>query len=198
MARVSADERRQLLVEAAIRVMMRDGVARATTRSIVAEADMQLGMFHYCFRSKSELLEQVVETITAHSLDRVEEIGRGGGTVRDTLRSTMQAYWDHVLAHPQEHLLTYELTQFALREPGLEGVAARQYEFYLQTLTRLLDEAGAAYGQQFTVPTSVIARYLITVIDGLTLNWLILRDHGDPEAVLDQAADHVSGLVSTL
>ncbi|WP_197275072.1 TetR/AcrR family transcriptional regulator [Luteipulveratus halotolerans] len=195
---MSADERRQLLVEAAIRVMLRDGVAQATTRAIVAEADMQLGMFHYCFRSKGELLEQVVEAITAHSLERVEEIGRGGGTVRDTLRSTMRAYWDHVLAHPDEHQLTYELTQYALRRPGLEDVARRQYEFYLQTLTRLLDEAGAAFGQEFSVPTSVIARYLITVLDGLTLNWLILRDDGDPEAVLDQAADHVSGLVSTV
>ena len=69
MARVSADVRRERLVEAAIRVMVRDGVAKATTRSIVAEADMPLGAFHYCFRSKEELLENVIEAISGHTLD---------------------------------------------------------------------------------------------------------------------------------
>ena len=34
MARMSAEERRDLLVHAAIRVMTREGVAKATTRAI--------------------------------------------------------------------------------------------------------------------------------------------------------------------
>ena len=50
VARIPADERRQQLVEAAIRVMARDSVAQATTRAIVGEAGMPLGVFHYCFR----------------------------------------------------------------------------------------------------------------------------------------------------
>ena len=51
MPRIAVDARRELLVEAAIRVMARDGVAKATTRSIVAEAGMALAAFHYSFRS---------------------------------------------------------------------------------------------------------------------------------------------------
>jgi hypothetical protein len=45
-----------------------------------------------------------------------------------------------VLAHPAEHMLTYELTQYALRQPGLEGVARTQYELYLATLRSFLDD----------------------------------------------------------
>ncbi|XIE77716.1 hypothetical protein AB6O49_04510 [Streptomyces sp. SBR177] len=40
MARQSADVRREQLVEAAIRVMIRDGVAKATTRAVVGEAGL--------------------------------------------------------------------------------------------------------------------------------------------------------------
>ncbi|MDF8265705.1 TetR/AcrR family transcriptional regulator [Luteipulveratus flavus] len=199
MARIPAEERRRLLVEAAIRVMTRDGVAKATTRSIVAEADMQLGMFHYCFRSKEELLEQVVQTITAHSLERVGDLAKERGTINETLRATMRSYWEHVVANPAEHQLTYDLTQYCQRRPGFEWVAQRQYEFYLETMGRLLDDAAERLGVQYRVPTTVVARYLITIIDGLTLNWLILRDDGgDPEAVLDQAAEHVAGLASAV
>ena len=47
--------------------MTRDGVARATTRSIAADADVSLSVFHYCFTSKQELLEAVIETIMEHA-----------------------------------------------------------------------------------------------------------------------------------
>ena len=93
MPRIAVDERRELLVEAAIRVMVRDGVAKATTRSIVAEAGMALAAFHYSFRSKQELLENVIETITAHTLDlAVEVLGargrrRGQGALRRWTRT---------------------------------------------------------------------------------------------------------------
>ncbi|WP_327320490.1 TetR family transcriptional regulator [Streptomyces sp. NBC_01235] len=49
MARMALKERREELIAAAIRVVTREGVARTTTRSIVREAGMTLGVFHYCF-----------------------------------------------------------------------------------------------------------------------------------------------------
>ncbi|MFB7756763.1 TetR/AcrR family transcriptional regulator, partial [Streptomyces sp. NPDC056121] len=57
MGRMPSAQRRRQLVEAAIRVMARDGVAKTTTRSVVAEAGVSLSVFHYCFDSKQELLE---------------------------------------------------------------------------------------------------------------------------------------------
>lgn len=52
---ISAGERREQLVAAALRVMRRDGIAAASTRAICAEAGMPHGAFHYCFHSKKEL-----------------------------------------------------------------------------------------------------------------------------------------------
>ena len=46
MPRIAVDERRELLVEAAIRVMVRDGAAEPTTRSVVAEAGMASAAAH--------------------------------------------------------------------------------------------------------------------------------------------------------
>ncbi|WP_353953423.1 TetR family transcriptional regulator [Knoellia sp. S7-12] len=194
MARMSADARRVQLIEAAIVVMARDGVAKATTRAIVGEAEMPLGVFHYCFRSKEELLEQVIETIHRGSIERVQGLAGTQTTVEAALRSSLQAYWDHVVANPAMHMLTYELTQYALRQPGLEGVARKQYETYVGTLVTHLDATADRLDVTYQRPTSVLARYLFTIIDGLTLNWLILGDDPDAEAVLDEVASHVAGL----
>ncbi len=195
MVRMSADERRGQLVEAAIRVMARDGVARATTRSIVAEADMPLGVFHYCFRSKQDLLGSVIETITVHSLSTVLEVAAGAadGDLRTTVRAYLQAYLDHVKAQPAEHMMTYELTQYALREEGFEEVARRQYQHYLDTIEAFLADLGDGLGLVWARPVPVVARYLVTLLDGLTLNWLVLGDEPTAAGVLDVAAEGLLG-----
>ena len=106
MARLPSAERRRQLTEAAIRAMARDGVPRTTTRSIAAEAGVSLSVFHYCFDSKQELIESVITTITDHYAGVVKEALRPRTTLEDTVRAGFQAYWDHVRAHPDEHMLT--------------------------------------------------------------------------------------------
>ena len=55
MTRIPAAERRAALIDAALRVVSRNGLAQATTRAIVAEAGMSLASFHYAFESRDEL-----------------------------------------------------------------------------------------------------------------------------------------------
>jgi AcrR family transcriptional regulator len=195
MARIAVDARRELLVEAAIRVMVRDGVAKATTRSIVAEAGMALAAFHYSFRSKQELLENVIRTITAHTLDQAVERLSAEGGVEDKVRAALDSYWQHLVANPGEHRVTYELTQYALRHPGLATVAKRQYEAYIEEASKLIDALAQSSDVTWTAPVPVIARYLIAVMDGLTLLWLNVGDDDAARAALELAGDHLISLI---
>ncbi|MER6155796.1 TetR family transcriptional regulator C-terminal domain-containing protein [Streptomyces sp. NPDC001868] len=195
MARLPSAERRRQLTEAAIRAMTRDGVPRTTTRSIAAEAGVSLSVFHYCFESKQELLESVITTITGHYVTLVREAITPRETLRETVRAGFQAYWDHVSAHPGEHMLTYELTQYALREPGFEHLARRQYELYRATYAELIEQLRLSMGFELAVPVPVLARYLAAMTDGLTLNFLVLGDDTAWTDILDTITDHVAGLV---
>ncbi|MGH3322097.1 MAG: TetR/AcrR family transcriptional regulator [Streptosporangiaceae bacterium] len=185
MARIPAAERRRALVEAALRVMVRDGVAAATTRAIVAEADMPLASFHYCFRAKEELLGEVVVASVERILDAVEVTLRPGEDVRSAIREGTRAYWSLVEAEPGRHQITYELTQYALRTPGLEHLAAYQYERYLAAATAFLTDLGEHAGVTWSVPLPVVARMVITVLDGLTLSWLADHDSEQVTGTLD-------------
>ncbi|AMW11825.1 transcriptional regulator [Streptomyces qaidamensis] len=195
MARLPSAERRRQLTEAAIRVMARDGVPRTTTRSIAAEAGVSLSVFHYCFDSKQQLVESVITTITGHYVTVVKEAIRPRATLEETVRAGFQAYWDHVRAHPDEHMLTYELTQYALRSPGFEHLARRQYELYAEAYTELIDQLRGTMGLRLRVPVPVLARYLAAMTDGLTLNYLVLGDDTAWTAILDTVIAHVAGLV---
>ena len=195
MARMPSAERRRQLTEAAIRAMTRDGVARTTTRSIATEAGVSLSVFHYCFDSKQALIESVITTITEHSVSVVQEAIRPRATLEETVRAGFQAYWDHVRAHPDEHMLTYELTQYALRQPGFEHLARRQYELYGDTYAELITELGRTMGFRLRVPVPVLARYLAAMTDGLTLQYLVLGGAAAGADVLDMITAHIAGLV---
>ncbi|MEU6863933.1 TetR family transcriptional regulator [Streptomyces sp. NPDC046876] len=195
MPRMPLAERRRQLTEAAIRALARDGVSRTTTRSIAAEAGVSLSVFHYCFDSKQALLESVIETITEHYLRVVREAILPRTSLRETVRAGFQAYWDHVRAHPAEHMLTYELTQYALRQPGFEHLARRQHELYCATYAELVEQVRGEADFELRVPVPVLARYLAAMTDGLTLNFLVLGDDSAAKEILDMVTDHVSGLV---
>ncbi|MEU5837053.1 TetR family transcriptional regulator [Streptomyces diacarni] len=196
MERLPSTQRRRQLVEAAIRVMTRDGVARATTRSICAEAGVSLSVFHYCFDSKQALIEDVMETITAHSVTPVAARIQPTDDMRQSVRAALDTYWGHVLAHPDEHMLTYELTQYALRQPGFEYLARRQYEQYAAANRDLIEHLCADLGLRLLVPPETLVCYLASMIDGLTLNYLVLGDGEGAAAVLDALAAHVVSLLA--
>ncbi|WP_432031588.1 TetR/AcrR family transcriptional regulator [Streptomyces antibioticus] len=207
MARMPSAERRRQLTEAAIRAMARDGVARTTTRSIAAEAEVSLSVFHYCFDSKQALIESVITTLTDHSVTVVKHALRPtdtsgptgapapGATLEETVAAGFRAYWDHVRAHPDEHMLTYELTQYALRQPGFEHLARRQYALYAEAYADLIEQLRRDMDLRLRVPVSVLARYLAAMTDGLTLNYLVLGDEEAWTDILETVTTHIAGLV---
>ncbi|WP_405775158.1 TetR/AcrR family transcriptional regulator [Streptomyces sp. NBC_01538] len=195
MARKPSAERRRQLTEAAIRAMTRDGVPRTTTRSIAAEAGVSLSVFHYCFDSKQALIESVITTIMDHFVDVVRAAIQPQSTLQETIRAGFRAYWDHVAAHPGEHMLTYELTQYALREPEFTHLARRQYELYTATYAELLEQLRKTMGFELSVPVPVLAGYLAAMTDGLTLNFLALGDEKTCVDIIDTVTGHVAALV---
>ena len=197
MGRMSGAERRDKLVDAAIAVMTREGVARATTRAVAAEAEMPLGVFHYAFRSKQEMLAMVIERIARQSKADIDAavLSEASPDLLSLVRAGLGAYFEHVVSFPEEHLVTYELTTTALRDRELEEVAHRQYDYYLQQNEALLLAVADLLGLEYVEPLPVVSRLVFSLMDGLALNWLARGDEQQARAVLDLAARILVGLV---
>jgi len=187
--RLPAEARRAALVEAALRVMTRDGLAAGTTRAIVAEAGMSLASFHYAFASRDELLRELVHRVVGHELSAATaeldvEDGLGG-----LLRSAAEGYLQHLEREPGAEQLMFELAFHSLRDPALQPLARQQYRAYTAAATRLLEQAAALTGATWQRPVPELARLLVTLLDGVTTTWLVDRDTEATRAVLDAAVD---------
>ena len=165
--------------------MAREGVAAATTRAIVAEANAPLASFHYCFRSKEELLRELTPALVDRMLDAAAadiEPGREFGAM---LRDGIRSIWRVVEATADEQQVLYELTQYALRNPGLEDLATWQYARYQESATRFLQTIAEAGAVEWKTPLTVVARMLVAFVDGLALGWIVDRDSDEARAALD-------------
>lgn len=174
MRRLSPDQRRAELIEAAITVIARDGLAAATTRAIVAEADMPLGAFHYVFASRDELLERVIEAVTDEERLAAWLSVDGAGEIQIVLRQGLDAYLRLLEADPSRELALLEVAVHAQRHNP--EAARAQWQTYLAAMTASLEHAANLSGVSWVRPVDEVAHSFISALDGLTLTWLGDRD----------------------
>ena len=194
MARTPVDERRRALLAATLRVVASRGLAAASTRAIVAEADMSLASFHYAFDSRDELLEVLIGEVVALEERAIAPTDVEGKSLHDLVYEGLRGYLRHLQADPPHELAMLELTQYALREKT--DLAREQYAAYTRLVTHALDIGAQATDARWVVPLPTVARLLITLTDGLTLTWLVDRDDELAESVIAAAARAVVALAA--
>jgi AcrR family transcriptional regulator len=198
MARVPVAQRRWQLIEATIALLSREGVGAASIRRISEEADVPLGLVHYCFTSKQELIAETIRQLNTENTTAARaalSVPADAGTdLRAMLTAAFRAYWTLVERSPRRQLLTYELNAYALRDKELAPIAEKAHREQLAGIRDLLDEIATASGRRWTVPVDDVARLVVTVTGGATLNWLNDRD----SAAAQTTADLVVGALDAL
>jgi AcrR family transcriptional regulator len=189
VARISAETRREALVEAALEVMSRDGLTAGTTRAIVAEAGMSLASFHYAFTSREELLRELVRRVVGRELSVATADWRPEDGLAACLRAAASGYLEHLERDPGQEQLMLELTLLAVRRPDLQPIAREQYLTYTEAAGRLLQAAADVTGAHWRRPVPELARLLVTLVDGATTTWLVDRDTEATRAALEAAVD---------
>lgn len=196
MARLSATERRTALVRAALTVIAREGVHGATTRAIVAEAGMSLASFHYAFRSRDELIGEVVSFVVGDQQRVALASLTAGSDIRSAVHAGLTAYFDLLRENPEREQAMFELLHYSMRTPGLESLPRVQHGRYREMVADVLELGGDGLGVTWARPVDEVARVLVSFTDGLTLAWLSDRDDAAAEALIDVAADTIAALAA--
>jgi AcrR family transcriptional regulator len=189
MRRIPPEQRRAQLIEAAIRVIARDGLDAATTRTIVAEAGMPLGALHYVFASRDDLIDAVVEQVIdeARRAAVVQADADDAAVDIETLtRRQLEAYLRLLESEPNRELALLEVSVHSIRRN--RAAAHRHWESYQAAVVETLRHAARRAGITWNQPEERIAHLLIRAIDGLTLSWLTDRDSAAARDYIDFVA----------
>jgi AcrR family transcriptional regulator len=207
VARISVDQRRSLLVEAAFRVIARGGVEAATTRAICSEAGMALASFHYAYSSRDGLLAAVVSrglfdelvAVTTPLANADENAPPAPTDIAELLRAGLLGYLRSLIDDPGREQAMLTLSQYAQRTAGLESFAARMYERYYELAELSLTTAAGHCGVTWETPPSELAPLVVSATDGLTLAFLATGDRRNAERIIDATVsmlcDHLTSVL---
>ncbi|MEV4894118.1 TetR/AcrR family transcriptional regulator [Nonomuraea sp. NPDC055795] len=172
MAHVPAAERRPQIVEAAIGLMAREGVAAGSTRAIAAEAGVAQAMVHYTFGSKQELYRSVLEDLGRSLVTRVRAAMPTDAGFGETVSALVNELWRTVTEERERYRLLVELIMLSLRDPVLRQVASEFTHDLDATAARLLADAATRAGQDLALPAEEIARFFLSGFDGIVTRYL--------------------------
>ncbi|MCL1869941.1 MAG: TetR family transcriptional regulator [Promicromonosporaceae bacterium] len=195
--RLSAVERRRLLVAAALRVMRRDGVSAATTRAICAEAGMPHGAFHYCFHGKKDLYAALLATEVEVDLDELWAGIEPGASAEESIRMLLLAYWTAIEAAPDAQLVLYELGDLALRDPELQDLAQWEQRVAVEKATEAVSRLAAESGFILPRDPRAVAELVTSTLDGVARAWLRHRDDERARATLTDLAGLLAATTTT-
>ncbi|MFC9297445.1 TetR/AcrR family transcriptional regulator [Streptomyces sp. NPDC057011] len=152
-------DRRQRIIDAAIRVVGAKGIAGLSHRSVAAEADVPLGSTTYHFETLDDLLVAALRQANEGFARAVADSPALADPEADLAGALAGLLGEFLAADRGRAELEYELYLAALRRPALRPVAAQWCE------------AAAAALAARTDP--VTARALVAVMDGIGLQVLL-------------------------
>lgn len=195
MAYLANEDRRELLIDAAIDVIAGEGLASATTRKIAERADSSLGALHYCFRGKDDLLAAVADRIRSTLEDSFADVDPAEG-FEATVRTTIDSYWQWIRGNPGLHMAIAELVVWEIRrgKPGKRLYARLNSSFGGDLLRQTLEDAAATDGLESAVPIDELARFVLHRFDGLTFEYAESADAKACQRQTELLADAILAL----
>ncbi len=181
-----AAQGRERLLDAAVRLIAREGIDNVRIARIAAEAGVSAGLVHYHFASRDALLEEAIE----HSYERAGDMRLtaldAGASAAQRLRMMIDQCLPSNRPLREDWVLWVELWLRGARDPALRPVAARLYA-RLHTWFAEAIAAGIAAGELRACDVDRMSDRLLALIDGYGIR--VLTE--DPQMPLEHARGEV-------
>lgn len=171
---VNHDERREEVVAAARRIILREGIDAATTRAIAKEAGYSNGVLTHYFADKDEILLSALRSSHRRITERLAEklTGLTGlAALRELLVDNLPMDEERV----QETGLEIGFWARSLTSPALLRTQ-REEAADLHLLLRTLLQSAADAGEIADEELDDTAERLLALVDGLSLHRLLYPD----------------------
>jgi AcrR family transcriptional regulator len=164
--RLAPDRRREAIVDAALAVALRKGLAATTVRDIAAEMGTSSGLVHHYFASMDDVLAAAFEQAAARDLEASAAAMRDAPDPAAALRAFFRTYAP--VDGDWAFQLWLDAWAEAARRPALRETSRRLNLAWVALLQGTV-EAGVA-GRAFRCPDPRGAAWrIVSLIDGLAL-----------------------------
>jgi len=194
MARMSAERRRDAIVDAALSVARRKGLAATTVRDVASEMGSSSGLIHHYFETMDDVIAAAFERVAGQDLVETEALLRDAGDPTEVVRGFLSSYAP--VGEDWAFQLWLDAWAEAGRRPALREVSGRLNLAWAAMLERAI-RAGVADGEFRSDDPAGAAWRILSVVDGLALQVVAhqtIVDRSDMLAWASLAAERELGL----
>jgi AcrR family transcriptional regulator len=180
-------EAKRRIVEAAKAVVSEQGVQKATLRAIAAEAGISIGTLYYYYRTKDDLLYDIIDSHTSESYF-IAEAFKSGKINEDFSDDGLIDYLsgkvkERIDGLDDNRILFYLIQEAIMGNNDIKANIQKKYRLWIDSIETILQEI-------FKVPASktmrAAAMIINAAIDGFMLQKLLAVDESDLNSELEQ------------
>jgi len=196
-ARAEGREARDELLSAALRVFARRGYRAAGVDEIATEAGYSKGALYWHFSGKAELLDALLEERVDAPMREKIALLASAPPDQDMSVEASRTFGGQVADQREALLLEREYWSLAIRDPELRSrYAERQAELRRELGAAMEARARHLGTPDLGVPADDVARIVLSIIGGLTVDELIEPGSVRPELLGEALAVIYAGLVA--
>jgi AcrR family transcriptional regulator len=184
-------DRRQELLDAAVRVFARKGFRAARVGDIAEEAGVAHGLLYHYFRSKDEVLETIFRDTWHLLVAETERIEASGATLPEQLRRFARIYLGSWLVTPD---VIGVLVREVARAPQV-GETVDEIRGVLRALARMIEAARTRGEVRADCDATLAAWAVYGALEEILTGWVLGQLPGGEEDV-DRAVTTVVAVAS--
>ena len=176
LVRQLAEDRRQALIEAAIRSLQRHGHEGLSVRRIAHEAGVSIGLINHHFPNKNALIAAAYRHFNNQLIDGLAQaVARAPASPRARLRAFFEASFSPPNLDPDVLAVWVVFWGMYRHSKEIQGVHRETYRGYVDLLRGMLADLAKESGRN-RLGLRLAAIGLTAMLDGLWLEWCL-----DPE-----------------
>jgi AcrR family transcriptional regulator len=179
-------ETRRRLMDAAMQVWARHGYEACAVEAVAREAGLSKGAVYFHFRSKEDLLLEVVELQLWRDQQRVLELATAEGPLGGLRRLLDPGRTLSEAADPWPRLLQ-EFWSAAARNPQVAFRLQEMYRKRREILSRHLSEHFQTLGTALQMPSDEVCGLFMAVLYGVVVQQAIGSGYGEDHALNNRA-----------
>jgi AcrR family transcriptional regulator len=196
-ARAQGRQTRDELLSAALRVFAARGYLQASVDEIAAEAGYSKGALYWHFTGKEELLQTLLEERIDRPMRDMVALLESAPAERDMSIEATSEFARQLDEQREALLLDREYWSLAIRDPQLRARYAKRQTKLRDGFAKALKARAAHLGTpDLRMPAQDVARIVIGILNGLTVDELVEPGSVGPQLLGDALALIYAGLVA--
>lgn len=187
-----AAERKDQIVRATVECITKFGYHNFSMQDVARTAGVSKGIIHYYFLNKDDLMMSVLDRV-AGDIEGV--LAADMSAISDPQKKLdifMTVSFDVVRSTKEYYQVNMDFWTQINQKKEVKQVISRHYGKFRDTCSKVIEE-GISAGKFRKVNPHIYASYVVSVIDGISIQWLFDENVFDYQEMVDTAKAAILG-----